>query len=215
MGSENGSRGAAIELTAPELSFAQLVWSDYLASHLRRERPLRAALLFLPRLLVNPSQQLTLLIRIAQKGPRLVQYPVRLLQVILYSSEVYWFRREGSIEIGPGLRLPHPNNIVIGQGTRIGSDVTIYNCTNIGGNRHWEPGLDVPRAAWLGDRCVIYAYSCVQGDWRVGHDAVVGAHVVLDEDVPPGGLKTRKGLKLAGQWPGEQRLGADGPRLGV
>jgi UDP-3-O-[3-hydroxymyristoyl] glucosamine N-acyltransferase len=94
---------------------------------------------------------------------------------------------------------------MIGRGTKIGAGVTIYNNTNIGANRHLPKGSTVDQAARLGDRSVIYAYSAVQGPFDVGQDAVVGLHVLLDESVPPGGLKTQRKLRLAGEWPGEER----------
>jgi serine acetyltransferase len=202
-----GERGEGLELTAPPASFRELVWSDYLALHADApESRRRAAACFLVRLLLNPSLQFALLVRIAQKGPRVVQYPVRWLQVVLFTSEIYWFKREAAIELGPGVVFPHPYNIVIGPGTRIGSDVAIYNSTNIGADRHWGRNTrPAERAAWIGDRAIVYAYATVQGPYVISQDAVVGVRVFLDEDVPPGALKTRKALRLAGEWPGEER----------
>jgi serine acetyltransferase len=196
-----------LELTVPPMGFAKLVWSDYLAERLdRREPSWLLALLYLPRLLVNPSLQFALLVRLVQKGPRFLQHPVRWLQVVVFSSEIYWFKREGEIQIGPGVVFPHPMNVIIGAGTRIGSGVAIYNNTNIGADRHFGAGARPwERAVQIGDRAVVYAYSALQGPFVVGHDAVVGLHVVLDEDVPPGALKTHRHLRNAGEWPGEQR----------
>jgi serine acetyltransferase len=196
-----------LELTAAEMGFLALVWSDYLA--VRADKPesrAKAALCFLPRMLLNPSLQFALLLRIAQKGPRLLHYPIRWVQVVLFSSEIYWFNRQAGIEIGPGIVFPHPFNIIIGPGTRIGANVLIYNSTNIGADRHW--GRDVhpaDRAVWIGDRAIVYGYVTAQGPFVVGQDAVVGVRVFLDEDVPPGALKTRRTLRLAGEWPGEER----------
>jgi serine O-acetyltransferase len=189
-----------------ETSFAALVWSDY-RSHLeaRKEPAWSAALKLLPRLLVNPSLQFALLVRIAQKGPRALQYPVRWLQIAIFSSEVYWFQRTASIELGPGVTFPHPIGVLIGPGTRIGSGVTIYNNTQIGTDRHWTLETPNERVPTIGDRVVIYAYTSIQGPWDIGDDAVVGTFVLVDEDVPPGALKTRALLKLAGEWPGERR----------
>jgi serine acetyltransferase len=172
----------------------------------RDESPLVSKLLHLPRLLLNPSLQLAFLVRIAQKGPVVLLYPLRWLEVIIFSSEIHGFRGPGGIVMGPGIAFPHPWSIIIGRGVEIGAGVTIYNNTNIGSDRHLPrtelAQLPTPR---LGDRSVIYAYSAIQGAWDVGHDAVVGIHVVLDEHVPPGALKTVRKLRSAGEWPGEQR----------
>ncbi len=161
--------------------------------------------LFLFRFLLNPSLQFAFLVRLAQKGPSLLLNLIRFLQVVVFSSEVWGFKGENGIVLGPGVAFPHPFNIIIGYGTEIGAGVTIYNNTNIGGDRHKPPGGTVTHAARLGDRCVIYAYSAIQGPYDVGHDAVVGIHVVLDEHVPPGALKTIRKLRLREEWPGEDR----------
>jgi serine O-acetyltransferase len=188
------------------MSFWQLAWSDYAASlHERGEPGWRSALLYLPRLVLNPSLQLAFLVRLAQKGPMAFLYPIRWIQVIFFSTEIHGFRGPGAIELGPGVSFPHPWNIIIGRGVKIGAGVTIYNNTGIGHDRHTARDEVLPTTIRLGDRAVVYAYSAVQGPWDVGHDAVVGIHVVLDEHVPPGALKTIRKLRLAGEWPGERR----------
>lgn len=195
-----------VELTAPSLGFAPLVWSDYVAQAVEPGEPswLSKALL-LPRLAVNPSLQFAFLLRVAQKGPRLIQYPVRWLQVVLFSSEVYWFNRPGGIVFGPAATFPHPNGIIIGPGTRIGASVTIYHNANIGSDRHFTGTDRNDRVPVIGDRVVVYGYCAIQGPFRVGHDAAVGGHVLLDDDVPPGALRTRNRLRFAGEWAGEHR----------
>jgi serine acetyltransferase len=186
------------------------MWADYRAAMYRanrRETTLRAALAWPLRLLLNPSLQLALTVRIAQKGPKVLMHPMRLTQVILYSSEIWWFRSDSAIRIGPGIVFPHPMNVLIGPGTVIGTGVTIYNNIQLGADRHFQEGdgddAVASRAARLGDGSVLYAYAVVQGPYDVGAEAVVGLRVVLDDHVPAGALRTQKGLRLAGEWPGE------------
>lgn len=201
---------------APELGFRRLVWSDYevLLAH-RSESVLRSKLLYLPRMLLNPSLQFALTVRIAQKGPRPLLNLVRLIQVWLFSSEVHSFGFEDGIELGPGVAFPHPFNILIGGGPKIGAGVTIYNNTQIGGNRHVPSGGHVQpgTACRLGDRSVVYSYAAIQGPYDIGHDAVIGIQVLLESHVPPGALQTFRGIRLAGQWPGEGRAQWDNSRL--
>jgi serine acetyltransferase len=197
------------ELTAPKLGFLALVWSDYEMGLVERsESPRRSKLFYLPRLLLNPSLQLALTVRMAQKGPRPLLNLIRWVQVMFFSSEIHRFPFEDGIEIGPGIAFPHPFNIIIGGSTKIGSGVTIYNNTNIGGNRHAPSNESVAAetACRLGDRSVIYAYSAIQGPYDVCNDAVVGIHVVLDGHVPPGALRSYRSLRLLGEWPGENRV---------
>lgn len=195
-----------LELTAPPLGLVALIWSDYQAAMRERSESSRAlAVKYVPRLVFNPSLQLALLVRLAQKGPRAITLPIRWLQVVMFSSEIYWFHGPDAIELGPGVTFPHPFNIIIGPHVRIGAGVTIYNNTNIGASRHIPSGGSARAAPHLGDRAVIYAYSAVQGSFVIGQEAVVGIHVVLDSDVPPGALRTYRGMRLAHEWPGEQR----------
>jgi serine acetyltransferase len=186
-----------LELTAPAMGFAALVWSDYEAAQIEKQEPLwLARALYLPRLLLNPSLQFAFLVRLAQKAPR----------PLMFSCEAYKFHGEDGIVLGPGIAFPHPFCIIIGGGAKVGAGVTIYNNTMIGGNRHAQWDASVREAARLGDRSVVYSYSAIQGPYDVGQDAVVGIHVVLDAHVPPGALRSYRGTRLAGQWPGEERL---------
>jgi serine acetyltransferase len=201
-----GSGRLEVEITAPPMSFLELIWSDYEASLMEHDEATSSTkLLYLPRLLLNPSLQLAFLVRLAQKGPRILLHVIRWLQVVLFSSEVYRFYGDDAIVLGPAIAFPHPFNVIIGGGTMIGAGVTIYNNNNIGGNRHAPYGGAVSEAARIGDRAVIYAYSVIQGPYDVGEDAVVGLHVVLDDHVPPGALRSYRKLRLAGEWPGEDR----------
>jgi serine acetyltransferase len=185
--------------------FLDLVLSDARRIHPEAPEPrARALALLLPRLLVNPSLQLAFLVRCAQCGPVAAQYGVRWLQVVLFSSEIYWFKRDGAIELGPGISFPHPFNIIIGPGTRVHANVTIYNNTGIGSDRDWRAGVANDRTPTLREGCVVHQYTAVQGPYDVGERAVVGAYVVLDGDVPAGALRTRRGVKLAGEWRDER-----------
>lgn len=85
-------------------------------------------------------------------------------------------------EIGPGLRLPHPTGIVVGDGVKLGCDVTLYQGVTLG-VKNVEKG-DYPS---VGSRVTIYAGSVICGQILVADDAVVGANSVLFESVPEGG----------------------------
>jgi serine acetyltransferase len=140
-----------------------------------------------------------------QKGPRALWYPLRWLQVVMFSSEIYRFGAEDGTEIGPGICFPHPANIIFAGNIKIGSGVIIYNNVSVGSDRH-VPRDAVPELTMrIGDRTVVYGYTCLQGKYDIGHDAVVGMHVILDDHVPAGALRTYRGLRRAGTWRGEGR----------
>jgi serine O-acetyltransferase len=88
-----------------------------------------------------------------------------------------------SAEIGGGLRLPHPQGVVIGGGVELGCFVTVSQHVTLGANfgRADEAGRRYPR---VGDRCWICAGAVVAGPVTVGKYVVVGANAVVVRDVP-------------------------------
>lgn len=88
--------------------------------------------------------------------------------------------------IGKGLFLPHPQNIVIGEGVVIGENVTIYHGVTLA-----RKEVDSHEYPHIGDNVVIYCNSSVLGKVFVGDDAVIGAHSLVLEDV--GGAQTAAG----------------------
>lgn len=83
-------------------------------------------------------------------------------------------------KIGPGLALPHPTGIVIGEGVRIGNGATIYQQVTIGTNR--KQGVHYPN---VGNDVIIYAGAALFGNIKIGDDTVIGSNVIVASDVPP------------------------------
>lgn len=85
--------------------------------------------------------------------------------------------------IGGGLRLPHPQGVVIGAGVEMGNYVTVGQHATLGGNfgRRDETGRMYPR---IGDRCWICTGAVVAGPITVGKYVLVGANAVVVRDVP-------------------------------
>lgn len=98
----------------------------------------------------------------------------------------------GRAIIGPGLRLPHPVGIVLGAGTVIGKDVTIYQHVTLG--RRTADAVANPR---VGDRAVLYAGAVVVGEADIGDDAIVGANAVVRHKVPAGGMATLGPMRIS------------------
>lgn len=82
-------------------------------------------------------------------------------------------------DIGAGLAMPHPVGIVIGEGSRIGRNVSIYQNVTIGRLR---PDGGYPA---IEDGVTIYAGAVLIGPITVGKGAVVGANSVVLKDIPP------------------------------
>jgi serine O-acetyltransferase len=82
--------------------------------------------------------------------------------------------------IGPALNLPHATGIVIGQGARVGANVTIYHNVTLG------RGPRVAGYPQVGDGVVIFPGATLVGDICIGRGAVIGAGTFVDFDVADG-----------------------------
>jgi len=85
--------------------------------------------------------------------------------------------------IGPGLMLPHPVGIVIGEGCSIGDNATIYQHVTIGRRSRNDPRYPV-----IGGNVVLYPGAVVIGPVRIGRFARVGANQVVSFDLPEGSV---------------------------
>ena len=85
-------------------------------------------------------------------------------------------------DIKPGLSLPHPVGIVIGQGVKIDEDVVIYQHVTLGGARRgdWKAN-NYPS---IGAGTVIFAGAVIVGSLKIGKNCVIGANAVVTKDVP-------------------------------
>lgn len=82
-------------------------------------------------------------------------------------------------QIGPGLCLHHPHNVLISPSAVIGADCTIYQDVVIG------EGGTLPGAPRLGDRVRVFAGAKIMGGVVIGDDVEIGANAVVVRDVPP------------------------------
>ena len=83
-------------------------------------------------------------------------------------------------EIGKGLFIDHGHGVVIGETTRIGDNVTIYQGVTLGGTGK-ETGKRHPT---LEDNVMISAGAKVLGSFTIGENSKVGAGSVVLEEVP-------------------------------
>lgn len=90
-------------------------------------------------------------------------------------------------QIGGGLRITHTAGIVIGNGARVGSNVTILHGVTLGGSaRGWFDGVFADGPPEIGDGTEIMAGAKVLGPIKVGRGCFVGANAVLARDLPDG-----------------------------
>ncbi|RRN62195.1 serine O-acetyltransferase [Caulobacter sp. 602-1] len=105
-----------------------------------------------------------------------------LLSMLFWRSIVkgYGCYLSPSAVIGPGLRLPHPVGVVVGEGAVIGAGVTLYQGVTLGRSNHVSAAYPT-----LEDDVTVYAGAVLVGDIRIGRGAVVAANAVVLKDVPP------------------------------
>lgn len=87
--------------------------------------------------------------------------------------------------IGPGLTLPHPVGIVIGEGCSIGKNATIYQHVTIGRRSRNDPRYPV-----IGNDVVLYPGAVVIGPVRIGARVRIGANQVVSFHLPDGSVVT-------------------------
>lgn len=86
-------------------------------------------------------------------------------------------------QIGKGFVIDHGMGVVIGESTRIGDDVLIYQGVTLGGTGNLS---DKKRHPTICNHVMIGAGAKVLGNIKVGTHARIGANAVVLKDVPPG-----------------------------
>lgn len=170
------------------MKLSQLIASDldrYAETYRLRGQPYSKSKIFWESLLFKPGFKAVFLYRLSHAC-----HLKRWTYVAWWLARVNQRRTGAEIEfnarIGPGLLIAHPSGIVIGRGTVIGAQATLFQGVTFGA-RSWrqdEIGL-FPTA---GDRCFFFAHAVVIGGITLGDRAVVGANSLVNQDVPAGAL---------------------------
>ena len=92
-------------------------------------------------------------------------------------------------EIGEGLLIYHPHDIVIGAGVRIGRNVTIYNGVTLGARSiRTEEELKEGRYPVISDNVVIFSGAKIIGNVSIGNACIIGANSVVTRSFPAGSV---------------------------
>lgn len=87
----------------------------------------------------------------------------------------------GPASIGRGLRLPHPQNIIISNQADIGEFCTIYQNVTIAWNGFKRLK---PLSPKIGNQVLIGAGAIIIGDITIGPNTLIGAGAVVAQPVP-------------------------------
>lgn len=90
---------------------------------------------------------------------------------------------EATIETG--LFLAHTQNIVVGEGTRVGKNVTLYNGVTLGASKVASSSKK-DRYPQISNDVIIYSGAKILGNIAIGQGAVVGANAVVLKNIPDG-----------------------------
>lgn len=101
--------------------------------------------------------------------------------------------RQAGIDIHPGAEIgkhfciDHGTGIVIGETTKIGSNVKIYQGVTLGGLSVKKEDARKKRHPTIEDRVVLYAGATILGgDTIIGEGSIIGGNVWLTKSVPAG-----------------------------
>ena len=92
-------------------------------------------------------------------------------------------------EIGGGLRLTHTAGLVIGKGSRIGSNVTLLHGVTLGGSSRGffaDDSLVPDGFPEVGDGSKVAAGAKLLGPIKIGRECFIGANAVVSKDLPDG-----------------------------
>lgn len=138
-------------------------------------------------LLVKPGVQALLLYRFYRwlhvRGMRLLPEVLARVNLFLTGAEI-----DPGAEIGPGCHIWHTAGVTIGRGVKIGRNVWILHNVTLGGKgaSPFKPGEEgYPR---IGDGVILYTGVTVLGNVEIGDGAVIGAHSLVLDSIPPGCL---------------------------
>lgn len=87
-------------------------------------------------------------------------------------------------EIGRRFFIDHGSGVVIGETTKIGNDVLLYQGVTLGGTGK-QKGKRHPT---IGNKVVVGADAVILGAIEIGEGARIGAGSVVVRDVPPGAV---------------------------
>ena len=147
------------------------------------------------RLIFDTGYRTTILYRFAQqlkkKRDMSRVFPVlgNLILARLSNSPGVEFRiRE---DVGRGLTIYHPHDIVIGAGCIVGENVTIYNGVTLGARRIGDVGkgeIEKRRYPIIEDNVVIFSGAKVLGAITIGQNSIIGANSVVLDSFPPNSI---------------------------
>jgi serine O-acetyltransferase len=170
------------------MTLRELIASDlarFTQTYVLRGQPFSRRRIFWESVIFKAGFQAVLLYRVShwlyQRGWIYPPWFLSRLSLAITGAEI-----EFNAEIGPGMFVAHPVGIVVGRGTVIGSDVTLFQGVTFG-VRSWHPD-QIRKFPRVGNKCFFFSGAAVVGDVTIGDECIVGAHAVVIRDIPTGAM---------------------------
>jgi serine O-acetyltransferase len=103
------------------------------------------------------------------------------LPTIFASKILFWFLKievGKNVKIGPGLRLPHPMDIIIAPNTKIGPNCDLYAGVRLVLSHGNKKGPILGEHVFMGDG------AKAVGAVNIGDHAIIGVSAVVTKDIP-------------------------------
>jgi serine O-acetyltransferase len=102
----------------------------------------------------------------------------------VFLSNLFKIELAGQCSIGPGLMLPHPNDLIIGA-CEIGANATFMNSITLGA-KYSDPTFSPNKRPRVGNNVTLGVGARVLGSICLGDHSIVGANSVVVRSVPKG-----------------------------
>ena len=170
------------------MKLRELIASDlarFTQTYELRGQPYSRRRIFWESVIFKAGFQAVLLYRVShwlyQRGWIYPPWFLSRLSIAITGAEI-----EFNARIGPGMFVSHPVGIVVGRGTVIGSNVTLFQGVTFG-VKSWHPDA-ITKFPRVGNKCYFFTGAAVLGDVTIGDNCIVGAHAVVTSDLPDGSL---------------------------
>ena len=165
--------------SASELSFSQLVFSDFVRYRPATTPTWPKVLLRIPTL---PGLLASIILRAQQclhrSGHVRLAHSLRTPANILVGADF-----AAGMTVGTGFMLAHPVGVTIGLGLTIGDNVSFAGGVTCAARYYEGPNAEQEYAT-ICDGAIIGAHAVLVGGVRIGTNAMVGANSVVLSDVP-------------------------------
>lgn len=101
-------------------------------------------------------------------------------------SNLFKIELAGQCRIGPGLMLPHPNDLIIGA-REIGANATFMNSITLGA-KYPDPAFAADKRPRVGCNVTLGVGARVLGGITLGDHSIIGANSVVVKSVPEGAV---------------------------